>query len=81
MQIDLGLKVIAPDFAIEDETGVANAIIAPDLFHQNRLLLTSERFLAIEGILQNQDNVISVKAERVLPLFVTKAETVSHDFH
>jgi error-prone DNA polymerase len=60
---------------------VANAIIAPDLFHSNRLLLASERFLAIEGILQNQDNVISVKAERVLPLFVTKAETTSHDFH
>ena len=67
--------------SLEDETGVANAIITPDLFHRNRLLLTSERFLAIEGILQNQDNVISVKAERVLPLFVTKAETVSHDFH
>ncbi len=67
--------------SLEDETGVANAIVRPDLFHQNRLLLTSERFLAIEGILQNQDNVISVKAERVLPLFVTKAETVSHDFH
>ena len=67
--------------SLEDETGVANAIVTPDLFHSNRLLLTSERFLAIEGILQNQDNVISVKAERVLPLFVTKAETVSHDFH
>jgi error-prone DNA polymerase len=67
--------------SLEDETGVANAIVTPDLFHQNRLLLTSERFLAIEGILQNQDNVISVKAERVLPLFVTHAETSSHDFH
>jgi len=67
--------------SLEDETGVANAIIAPDLFHQNRLLLASERFLAIEGILQNQDNVISVKAERILPLFITRAETTSHDFH
>ena len=67
--------------SLEDETGVANAIIRPDLFHQNRLLLTSERFLAVEGILQNQDNVISVRAERVQPLFVTKAETISHDFH
>ncbi len=67
--------------SLEDETGVANAIVAPDLFHSNRLLITSERFLAVEGILQNQDNVISVKAERVLPLFVTKAETISHDFH
>ena len=67
--------------SLEDETGVANAIVRPDLFHENRLLLTSERFLAIEGILQNQDNVISVRAERVQPLFVTKAETASHDFH
>jgi error-prone DNA polymerase len=67
--------------SLEDETGVANAIVRPDLFHANRLLLTSERFLAVEGILQNQDNVISVRAERVQPLFVTKAETASHDFH
>src|SRR5215469_14189335 len=67
--------------SLEDETGVANAIVRPDVFHQNRLLLTSERFLAVEGILRNQDNVISVRAERVQPLFVTKAETSSHDFH
>ena len=67
--------------SLEDETGVANAIVRPDLFHENRLLLTTERFLAVEGILQNQDNVISVRAERVLPLFVTQAETLSHDFH
>ena len=67
--------------SLEDETGVANAIVRPDLFHANRLLLASERFLAVEGILQNQDNVISVRAERVQPLFVTKAETSSHDFH
>ena len=67
--------------SLEDETGVANAIVRPDLFHENRLLLTSERFLAVEGILQNQDNVISVRAERVQPLFVTRAETSSHDFH
>ena len=67
--------------SLEDETGVANAIVHPDLLHKNRLLLISERFLMVEGILQNQDNVISVKAERVFPLFVTQAETSSHDFH
>ena len=54
--------------SLEDETGVANAIIMPDLFQKNRLLLTSEQFLMVEGILQNQDNVISVKAQRVMPL-------------
>ena len=44
----------------------------PDLFQKNRLLVTSEQFLMVEGILQNQDNVISVKAQRVLPLSITK---------
>jgi len=67
--------------SLEDETGIANAIVTPDILQSNRVLLISERFLMIEGILQNQDNVISVKAERVLPLFVTHAETSSHDFH
>ncbi len=67
--------------SLEDETGVANAIIMPDLFQKNRLLITSEQFLMVEGILQNQDNVISVKAQRVIPLSITKAETSSHDFH
>ena len=36
--------------SLEDETGVANAIIMPDLFQKNRLLLTSEQFLMVEGI-------------------------------
>ena len=67
--------------SLEDETGVANAIIMPDLFQKNRLLVTSEQFLMVEGILQNQDNVISVKARRVMPLSITQAETSSHDFH
>ena len=67
--------------SIEDETGVANAIVMPDLFQRNRLLLSSAQFLMVEGILQNQDNVISVKAERVMPLSITRAETSSHDFY
>ncbi|MGA2335966.1 MAG: error-prone DNA polymerase [Terriglobales bacterium] len=67
--------------SLEDETGIANAIVAPDLLQKNRALLISERFLMIEGILQNQDNVIHIRAEKVSPLRVTQAETVSHDFH
>jgi len=67
--------------SLEDETGIANAIITPDLFEQNRLLLVGEQFLMVEGVLQNLDNVVSVKAERVLPLDITRAATHSHDFH
>jgi error-prone DNA polymerase len=67
--------------SLEDETGVSNAIITPDLFQKNRLLLATEQFLLIEGILQNQDGVISVKAARVAPLSITRAQSSSHDFH
>jgi error-prone DNA polymerase len=67
--------------SLEDETGIANAIITPDLFERNRLLLVSERFLLVEGVLQNIDNVVSVKADRVSALEVTGAATSSHDFH
>jgi error-prone DNA polymerase len=67
--------------SMEDETGIANIIITPAMFQQNRLLLVSEKFVLVEGTLQNQDNVISVKARRILPLHVTEAQTTSHDFH
>jgi len=67
--------------SLEDETGIANAIITPDLFEQNRLVLVGEKFLLVEGVLQNLDNVVSVKAERVRPLTITDAATRSHDFH
>ena len=67
--------------SLEDETGVANAIIHPDVFQKNRLLVSSEPFLIVEGILQNQDHVISVKAEKVWPLTITRAPTSSHDFY
>jgi error-prone DNA polymerase len=67
--------------SIEDETGIANAIITPQLFTQNRVVVVHQQFLLIDGILQNQDNVISVKAQRIHPLTVTRAAAPSHDFH
>jgi error-prone DNA polymerase len=67
--------------SLEDETGIANAIITPQLFQEDHVVVVNQQFLLIEGRLQNQDNVISVKAERVRPLAVTRAETSSHDFH
>src|SRR5688500_6064269 len=66
---------------LEDETGVANIIITPQLFSKNRLVLVDHPFLLIEGILQNQDRVVSVKAKRVRPLSFKVAGTPSHDFH
>jgi error-prone DNA polymerase len=67
--------------SLEDETGIANAIITPPIYEKYHLVIVHQPFLLIEGQLQNQENVISVKAEIVRPLSITQAETSSHDFH
>src|SRR5438105_2788810 len=67
--------------SLEDETGISNAIITPDIFEQNRFTVIEGKFLLIEGRLQNIDNVISVKADCVEILPITEAAVVSHDFH
>jgi len=67
--------------SLEDETGIANVILAPDIFEQNRLFVTRNRFLEIHGKLQNQDGVVHVKAQRIVPLDITSADIRSHDFH
>jgi error-prone DNA polymerase len=54
--------------SLEDETGIANVIVAPDVFEQNRVVVTRTRFLLIAGKLQNQDGVIHVKARSFEPL-------------
>jgi error-prone DNA polymerase len=54
--------------SLEDETGVSNAIIEPDLFECFRLLITEEAFLLIEGEVQNSDNVVLIKAHEIRPL-------------
>ena len=67
--------------SVEDETGITNAIITPQLFKEAYAMVVQEHFLLIEGKLQNQEGVISIKAERVQPLPITRAETASHDFY
>jgi len=66
---------------LEDETGVSNIIVTPQIFEQNRSALVDHPFLLIDGILQNQDNVVSVKARSIQPLAFKVAAAASHDFH
>ena len=79
--------------SLEDETGVSNAIVTPDLFERVRLLITEEPFLVIEGTVQNSENVVLIKAQEIralahLPAVATALQageqlvgTDSHDFH
>jgi error-prone DNA polymerase len=67
--------------SLEDETGVSNAIVEPDLFERFRLLITEEAFLLIEGEVQNSDNVVLIKAREIKPLAHEQlVGSESHDF-
>jgi error-prone DNA polymerase len=65
---------------LEDETGIANVIIRPDLFAEQRSAIIGAPYLLIEGTLQIQEGVTSIKAERVVALAGEGPEPQSHDF-
>jgi error-prone DNA polymerase len=68
---------------LEDETGIANVIIRPDVYAATRLVVVESPFLLVEGVLQNQDGVTSIRAERLQRLegLSPGASVDSHDFH
>jgi error-prone DNA polymerase len=66
--------------SMEDETGIMNAIITPQMFDRYKFPVLGEPFLLIEGVLQNLDGVISVKAGHIEGL-PEGAAAESHDFH
>jgi error-prone DNA polymerase len=66
--------------SMEDETGIMNAIVTPQIFDRYKFEVLGEPYLIIAGALQNQDGVISVKAARIEALRAGAAAE-SHDFH
>jgi error-prone DNA polymerase len=67
--------------SLEDETGVSNAIVEPDLFERFRLVITEEAFLLIEGEVQNSDNIVLIKAREIKSLAHEQLiGSESHDF-
>jgi len=52
--------------SLEDQTGLSNVIVNPDLYEKYRVVINREKFLRVEGMPQNQDHAISIKASRVL---------------
>jgi error-prone DNA polymerase len=66
--------------SLEDETGIANVIVTPGLFARQRLALVTAPLLLVEGILQSQDGVVSIRADRVTPIPARGDAIPSHDF-
>jgi error-prone DNA polymerase len=65
---------------LEDETGISNIIIRPDLFDRERMVVVRQPFLIVDGVLQHQDGVLSVRAERVEGID-GGASIDAHDFY
>jgi error-prone DNA polymerase len=65
---------------LEDETGIANIIVRPDLFSEHKRAIVGEPYLLVEGTLQIQEGVTSVKADRVIGLSGGGPDPQSHDF-
>jgi error-prone DNA polymerase len=54
--------------SLEDETGIANVIVQPELYAQDPLLVIHEKFVLVEGRVQNRDQIVHVQAQRIMPL-------------
>lgn len=68
--------------SLEDESGIANVIFKPDVFQRLRVTVLRNSYLLIDGVLQNQRGVVSVKAMEARPCVMpTFAVASSHDFH
>jgi error-prone DNA polymerase len=65
---------------LEDETGISNVIVRPDLFDRQRMTVVRQPFLIVDGVLQHQDGVISVRAERIEGM-TGGASVDAHDFY
>ena len=66
---------------LEDETGISNVIIRPHVYDEQRVVIVEAAFVLVEGLLQHEDGVTAVRAERVQPLEGLAVAVESHDFH
>jgi error-prone DNA polymerase len=69
---------------LEDETGLANAIVYSDTFEKYRLVITTEPFLLIHGWVQrDKEGTTHLMAMRIEVIAIGEAlpAAASHDFH
>ena len=67
---------------LEDETGLANAIVRPRLFEEARLIINLEPALVVAGRLQNEKGVIHIMADEITGMpELGLPQQASHDYH
>jgi error-prone DNA polymerase len=53
---------------IEDETGIVNVIVRPDVYERNRRTIRTSQCLIVEGVLQKEYGCVDVVMKRCWPL-------------
>jgi error-prone DNA polymerase len=65
---------------LEDETGLVNVTVRPDMFERDHAVLVSTGVLEIDGVLQTHEG-ISVRALRARLAPIEDVSIASRDFH
>jgi error-prone DNA polymerase len=50
---------------LEDETGIANLVVWPDVFEQQRRIVMGARLMVVHGVIQKDEDVIHVVARKL----------------
>jgi error-prone DNA polymerase len=65
---------------LEDEYGLVNVIVKPDLYERARNIIRGEAFLIIKGELQRRDGITNIIAKQATPFRVGDLKPASTDF-
>ncbi len=65
---------------LEDETGLVNVTVRPDMFERDHAVIVSTAILEIDGVLQARDG-LTVRAYAARPAPVENVPVESRDFH
>ncbi|MEU4247086.1 error-prone DNA polymerase [Amycolatopsis sp. NPDC026612] len=65
---------------LEDETGMANVLVSPGLWHRQRLVARTSAALLVRGRVQAAEGVVTLVADRLERLDLTMATGPSRDF-
>ena len=66
---------------LEDETGLGNAVLMPDVFERLRTTLSASAMLVLEGTVERRDGVVHLRVDGLQPIAGRAAAPPSHDFH
>ncbi len=65
---------------IEDEFGLVNVVVKPNVYEAHRTLVRGEPFVIIRGELQRRDRVTNLIAESFIPLTAGGLSPAAHNF-